>query len=524
MSENLCPECGCELTGTALPGLCPQCLLKVALEKESQILTGSQTASKSSGGGFVPPTVEELANVIPQIEILELLAKGGMGAVYKGRQKSLDRLVAVKILPPDNHDAAFAERFTREARALAKLNHPNIVAIYDFGNANGLFYFVMEYVEGANLRHLLKEKAFAAKDALAIVPQLCDALQFAHDEGIVHRDIKPENILIDKKGRVKIADFGLAKLLGHEHIDDNLTATHQVMGTIKYMAPEQMEGAKNIDHRADIYSLGVVFYELLTGELPLGRFAPPSKKVLIDVRLDEIVLRALEKEPNLRYQHAEDVKTEVESVVRTPYQAPPPLPKVVADTATPPAAIPYLWESDEIDRPFARWVTFPLIGFFLFCVIVAIAASVTTRRSYSAEMLAFICAFVLFVIWYVRRGFGIVDMPTVGTWTTEQIAAHFQRCAKILRYTAIALEVGWIALVKIDDRIFFATLWAIGAGLFVYLGSRRLARNRDPGKLAIIAAMVPFSPAVVFGLPIGLYLLRTLARPEVKAYLAENAK
>ena len=520
MSENRCPECGCELTGAALPGLCPQCLLKVALEKESQILTGSQTASKSNGSGFVPPTVAELANVIPQIEILELLAKGGMGAVYKGRQKSLDRLVAVKILPPDNHDAAFAERFTREARALAKLNHPNIVAIHDFGNANGLFYFVMEYVEGANLRHLLKEKAFAAKDALAIVPQLCDALQFAHDEGIVHRDIKPENILIDKKGRVKIADFGLAKLLGHEHIDDNLTATHQVMGTIKYMAPEQMEGAKDIDHRADIYSLGVVFYELLTGELPLGRFAPPSKKVLIDVRLDEIVLRALEKEPNLRYQHAEDVKTEVESVVRSPYQAPPA--KVVANT--PPAAIPFFWELDEIDRPFARWVTFPLIGFFLFGFIVTVAASATTRRSYSAEMLAFSFAFVLFVIWYAKRGFGIVDTPSVGTWTTAQIATHCQRCAKILRYTAIAFCATWISLLKVDDLASLLALWAVFAGLFLYLGSRRLARNRHPGKLAIILAMVPLSPAVVFGLPIGLYLLRTLARPDVKAYLVENAK
>ncbi len=512
MSENRCPECGCELSGAALPGLCPQCLLKVALEQESQIPTNS----KSSDNGFVPPTVEELANVIPQIEILELLAKGGMGAVYKGRQKSLDRLVAVKILPPDNHDAAFAERFTREARALAKLNHPNIVAIHDFGNANGLYYFVMEYVEGANLRHLLKEKAFAAKDALAIVPQLCDALQFAHDEGIVHRDIKPENILIDKKGRVKIADFGLAKLLGHEHIDDNLTVTHQVMGTIKYMAPEQMEGAKDIDHRADIYSLGVVFYELLTGELPLGRFAPPSKKVQIDVRLDEIVLRALEKEPNLRYQHAEDVKTEVESVVRTPYQSLPP------PANLPPATIPFFWDRDEIDRPFARWVTFPLIGFFVFGFLVAIAASVTTRRSYSAEMLAFIFAFVLFIIWYARRGFGIVDAPTAGTWTMEQIAAHCQRCAKILKYTAIAMAVGWIAMVKVDDLVGFTALWAFGAASLLYLGSRRLARSRHPGELAIIAAMVPFSPAIVFGLPIGLYLLRTLARPEVKAYLAEN--
>ena len=166
----------------------------------------------------------------------------------------------------------------------------------------------MEYVDGVNLRQAIRSGGIAPKEALAIVPQICDALQFAHDEGIVHRDIKPENILVDKRGRVKIADFGLAKLLGRASGDVALTATQQVMGTLRYMAPEQMEGTKTVDHRADIYSLGVVFYELLTGELPIGRFAPPSKKVEIDVRLDEVVLRALEQEPAQRYQHASDVQ------------------------------------------------------------------------------------------------------------------------------------------------------------------------------------------------------------------------
>ena len=173
-----------------------------------------------------------MASRFPQLEILELLGRGGMGAVYKARQKGLDRLVAVKILPPEvGADPAFAERFTREARALARLSHPNIVAVYDFGRphspspsgrgtASGargegsLFYFVMEYVDGVNLRQAIQAGGMSPKEALAIVPQICDALQFAHDEGIVHRDIKPENILVDKRGRVKIADFGLAKLLG----------------------------------------------------------------------------------------------------------------------------------------------------------------------------------------------------------------------------------------------------------------------------------------------------------------------
>ncbi len=277
--------------------------------------TGGDGCQPASRPRFKPPAPEELAGRFPQLEILELLGKGGMGAVYKARQRGLDRLVAVKILPPEvGRDPAFAERFTREARALAQLSHPNIVGVYDFGQTEGLYYFVMEYVDGVNLRQAILSGGMTPKEALAIVPQICEALQFAHDEGIVHRDIKPENILIDKKGRVKIADFGLAKLLGHEPADQRLTATRQVMGTLRYMAPEQLEGSHDVDHRADIYSLGVVFYELLTGELPIGRFAPPSKKVQIDVRLDEVVLRALEKEPEQRYQHASELKTGVDQI------------------------------------------------------------------------------------------------------------------------------------------------------------------------------------------------------------------
>ena len=149
------------------------------------------------------------------------------------------------------------------------------------------------------------------------MPHLCDALQYAHDKGVVHRDIKPENILIAVDGVVKIADFGLSRILGNESQQEMLTGTHQIMGTPRYMAPEQIEGSHGVDHRADIYSLGVVFYEMLTGELPIGRFSAPSKKVEIDVRLDEVVLRTLEKEPQRRYQHASEVKTDVQSITST---------------------------------------------------------------------------------------------------------------------------------------------------------------------------------------------------------------
>ncbi len=178
----------------------------------------------------------------------------------------------------------------------------------------------MEFVDGLNLRRLLDTGKLSPEEALAIVPQICDALQYAHDAGVVHRDIKPENILMDSRGRVKIADFGLAKLVGRELKDVTLTGEGQVMGTPHYMAPEQLEHPKDVDHRADIYSLGVVFYQMLTGELPIGKFAPPSKKVEIDVRLDEVVLRALEKEPERRYQQVSQLKTRVETISQTPYE------------------------------------------------------------------------------------------------------------------------------------------------------------------------------------------------------------
>lgn len=277
---------------------------------------------------FTPPTIEELAPRFPQLDLLGFVGQGGMGAVYKARQKELDRIVALKILPPDvGKEAAFAERFTREARALARLNHPGIVTIYDFGRADGLYFFLMEYVDGVSLRQLLAKSRVSPREALAIVPQICDALQFAHDQGIVHRDIKPENILLDRRGRVKVADFGLAKLMGGQgepppgpslHTAASaLTDAGKLVGTPQYMSPEQTTDPSAVDHRADIYALGMVFYQMLTGVLPGQQIEPPSRKVALDVRLDEVVLRALEKEPSRRYQQVSEVRTAVETIVHT---------------------------------------------------------------------------------------------------------------------------------------------------------------------------------------------------------------
>jgi predicted Ser/Thr protein kinase len=308
-ATRTCPECGAMLEPQAPEGLCPACLLKQGVNMKV-------TAGDSYGTGVAEALpLEEVARCFPQFEILDLLGAGGMGVVYKARQPQLDRVVALKVLPASAAaDPEFAERFAREARALAKLNHPNIVGVYDFGQAEGLYYFVMEYVDGVNLRQTEQTEELSTAQALTIIPRICDALQYAHDEGIVHRDIKPENILLDRKGRVKIADFGLAKLLGKAPEGLTLTRTNAVMGTPRYMAPEQMDKPLSVDHRADIYSLGVVFYEMLTGELPMGRFAPPSRKVRVDVRLDEVVLKTLEQEPARRYQHASEVKIDVENL------------------------------------------------------------------------------------------------------------------------------------------------------------------------------------------------------------------
>jgi len=313
-----CPKCGAELPADAPEGLCPKCLLEQGMETQRRPEDAGEAAATPSGA-FIPPRPEELAPLFPQLEITELLGHGGMGAVYKARQPRLDRLVALKIIRPEGQkDPVFAERFAREARALARLSHPNIVAVHDFGQAGELYYFIMEYVDGASLRQMERAERLSPAQALAVVPQICDALHYAHGEGVVHRDIKPENILVHKKGRVKIADFGLAKLLGHGPADFTLTGSQTVLGTPHYMAPEQIERPAEVDQRADIYSLGVVLYEMLTGELPLGRFAPPSQKVQVDVRLDEVVLKALEKEPGRRYQHASEVKTDVEEISRMP--------------------------------------------------------------------------------------------------------------------------------------------------------------------------------------------------------------
>jgi serine/threonine protein kinase len=309
-ASPVCPRCSAPLPADAPEGLCPRCVAA------GNFLTGSFLASPPSGAKTPRrvPEPAEIAEHFPQLEIESVLGRGGMGVVYLAKQKTLERRVALKLLAPERtEDPVFAARFATEAQALARLHHPHIVTVYDFGRAGGYYYLLMEYVDGLSLRQVQQTGRLAAAEALAIVPQICEALQYAHEQGVVHRDIKPENILMDRQGRVKVADFGLARLAASASEAEEADV---VMGTPGYMAPEQRTHPERVDHRADIYALGAVFYEMLTGRRPEAPFASPSRQVRIDVRLDEVVLRALENAPEKRWQQASEVKTQVETIAR----------------------------------------------------------------------------------------------------------------------------------------------------------------------------------------------------------------
>ena len=313
------------------PGALPSIL--GGMSPDELFARGLQSVRMTGGGSlqsWEPPTVAEAARLFPNYEITEMIGRGGMGVVYKGRQTSLDRMVAIKLLPLEvSIDRDFGDRFVREARTMAKMNHPNIVSVFDFGNTTeGHLYFVMEFVEGTTLHHLIKSVGLKASQALEIIVRVCEALQYAHSEGVIHRDIKPANILVDTKGRVKVTDFGLARMDTSKTPEEwGQTMTGMVLGTPDYMAPEQKKGIR-VDHRADIYSLGVMLYEMLCGEIPAGIFDPPSLRVAVDERIDQVVICAMQQEPDRRYASSGEMKTAVETIRDTP------LPQRPADQVT----------------------------------------------------------------------------------------------------------------------------------------------------------------------------------------------
>lgn len=304
-ATETCQNCGSAL---GAQGECTACLLELGVSKHP---------AEDGSPRHSLPDIESLNRHFPQLEIRRLIGRGGMGAIYQARQTNLDRDVALKIIASEvSGDPTFAERFEREAKTLARLSHSNIVTVYDFGRTeDGLAYLVMEYVDGINLREAMASNSIGADDALSVVSTICDALQYAHDKGVVHRDIKPENILLSEEGAIKVADFGIAKIVDESIRTPTLTATRQVLGSMHYLAPEHLEAPGQVDHRVDLYALGVILYELLTGELPLGRYEPPSRlQGRANARIDDIVMRTLNRRPNERYQKASELGQDLSSV------------------------------------------------------------------------------------------------------------------------------------------------------------------------------------------------------------------
>lgn len=259
-------------------------------------------ARETGLAGWKPPAPAHVAELLPKFDVESMIGRGAMGAVYRGHQVSLDRPVAIKLLPSElSDDPEFAALFRREARTLAALHHPGIVTIHDFGETSEHHLFiVMELVEGTTLDRLMAGGPLDPARAVSLAASICAALEYAHSRGIVHRDVKPSNILIDTSGNPKLADFGLARPLSPAGSDS--FAAHPIAGTPEYMAPEQQRGS--CDHRADLFAVGVILYEMLTGIRPSGAFDPPSSLVGVDQAMDRVVDKAMSHEPSRRYQDA----------------------------------------------------------------------------------------------------------------------------------------------------------------------------------------------------------------------------
>lgn len=305
-----CERCDFVFDPARAPGgLCPRCLLLGA-----HLGPGEELRHPAREEPSVSLADEELARELPTFDLVEILGRGGMGVVWKATERVLVRHVAIKLLHNFRKDMDFVERFTREARVMAQLNHPSIVTLYSFGRTRSNHcYLVMEMVEGTDLGHLVARGPIDLPTALSIVWDVCIALRHAHETGFMHRDIKPGNVLLDARGQVKVTDFGLARLTTAPETT-SITKHGWAVGTPHYIAPEQARGDGLEDHRADIYSVGVMLYQMVTGELPRGVFRLPSEKREMDKRLDKVVLRAMQEDPASRYQSVAELMADLQPI------------------------------------------------------------------------------------------------------------------------------------------------------------------------------------------------------------------
>jgi len=263
-------------------------------------------AQKQAPAPTDPEVLAALQARFPELRLERRIGEGGMSTVYRAVQTKLQRPVALKVLRQElAAQPEFRARFAREAQAMAALDHPRILRVLEFGERDGVYFLLTDFVDGVDLRRLMELGQVSPGEALRLVPQICEALRYAHMHGVVHRDVKPENILIDLEGNVRMADFGLARMARGDEPPAALTRTSQILGTPHYMAPEQWRSGQ-VDHRADIFSLGVVLYELLTGKLPIGDFAPPSDQAGVPPQLDSVVRRALAQDPERRFQQVDE--------------------------------------------------------------------------------------------------------------------------------------------------------------------------------------------------------------------------
>lgn len=314
-STGVCDKCGTETLSTSFLGLCPRCLLEEGLESKP---TGPHDTARINNPLFI--------RRFGEYELLEEVARGGMGLVYKARQISLGRIVALKVLSAGEFASPkFVQRFKSEASAAARLQHPNIVKIHEVGEQDGIHYFTMEFVEGPNLAELGRMGPLSAPNAANYLKTLAEAVEYAHEQGVLHRDLKPSNVLIDPFGEPRITDFGLAKELTG---GSQLTETGQMLGTPGYMPPEQADSKFGpLDRTADVYSLGAILYFMLTGKPPFasGSLHETLRQVLnedpippgrlnsaVPRDLETICLKCLKKEPARRYQTADEVVAELD--------------------------------------------------------------------------------------------------------------------------------------------------------------------------------------------------------------------